>query len=210
MANFWGGIEHSSTSVIFRCNVYKADDGQGFTGLTNSSSGLIISTITDNEASATVYAQGSSNIEAISTLATYSAPSANKCAIKLVDDTNHPGLIEIQFADARWAVTDAKDLFITISGVSNLLAQAYRVSLYTITLDDISTRMASDGFVTQSYLDARTRISAEYAQADDIDAIGDTLSNIVDGTTPATANIIQVNGVTVSGTGANGDEWGPA
>src|SRR5689334_19109019 len=91
----------SSTSNIERVKLRKADTGQGLTGLTFSSSGLIISTITDNEAAATAYTQAGSTIETISTLATYAAPTATKCRFKEVDATNHPGLYEIQFADAR-------------------------------------------------------------------------------------------------------------
>jgi hypothetical protein len=90
--------------------------GAGKTGLTFETSGLIISTIASNEASATVYTVAATHVETISTLGTYAAPSASCCRFKEVDATNHPGLYELQFADARYSVSGAKDLIVTITG----------------------------------------------------------------------------------------------
>ena len=45
------------------------------------------------------------------------APTATKCRFKEVDATNHPGVYEFQFADARFAVSNAKRLVISASGV---------------------------------------------------------------------------------------------
>lgn len=92
----------------------------GVTGLTNSTTGLIISTITDNEATATVYTAAASNIETITTLGTYAAPTSGKCRFKEVDATNHPGLYEIQLADARFSVSNASRLVISVSGAAGL------------------------------------------------------------------------------------------
>jgi hypothetical protein len=86
------------------------------TGLTSSSAGLIISTICDNEATATVYTQAAGNIETISAIGTYAAPSSGKIRFAEVDATNHPGLYEIQIADARLNVTNSRTLVITCSG----------------------------------------------------------------------------------------------
>lgn len=103
-----------------------ATNNGGKTGLAYNSSGLIISTIADNEASATVYTQAGGTIEDITgTLGTWSAPTATKCRFKQVDATNFPGLYEIQFLAARFAVSSAKRLFISIPAVAGLtLAQA--------------------------------------------------------------------------------------
>ena len=109
------------TSVRLRVRLTNSSTGAAMTGLTSASSGLIISTIADNEATATVYAQASSNIEGITTLGTFAAPTASKCRFKEVDATNHPGVYEIQIADARFNVSNARSLLISISGVSNLL-----------------------------------------------------------------------------------------
>ena len=121
--------KHSSTSNVFRFKLTKSADGTAFTGLTSSSSGLIISTICDNEATATAYTQASSNIETITTLGTFAAPTASKCRFKEVDATNHAGLYEFQFADARFSVASAKRLVISVSGVSGLFSADYEVQL---------------------------------------------------------------------------------
>jgi hypothetical protein len=88
--------------------------GGGKTGLTSTSSGLIISTIADVEATATAYTAAGSTIESITTLGTFAAPTATKCRFKEVDSTNHKGLYEIQIADARWAVSNARSVIVSI------------------------------------------------------------------------------------------------
>jgi len=108
------------TSIVLRVKILDsaATTGAGKTGLTFSSSGLIISTIADNEATATSYTQAGSTIETITTLGTYAAPTATKCRFKEVDATNHKGVYEIQIADARFAVSNAKSLLISILGAT--------------------------------------------------------------------------------------------
>jgi len=86
-------VTHSDTSRIER--VFLPDSssttGAGLTGLTSASAGLIISTLADNEATATAYTVTGSTIEGITTLGTYAAPTATKCRFREVDATNHPG-----------------------------------------------------------------------------------------------------------------------
>lgn len=112
----WG-----ATSFIFNVKIRDTSDnnGAGKTGLTNATSGLIISTVADNEATATTYTVAGSNVETIATLGTYVAPSANKIRFKEVDATNHPGLYQVQIANARLAVAGARSLTVTISGASD-------------------------------------------------------------------------------------------
>ncbi len=99
-------------------------DNKGKTGLTSTSTGLIISTICDSESSATTYGQGAGTIESITTNGTYAAPTATKCRFKEIDATNFPGWYEIQIADARHATANAKTIGICIPAVSGLnLAQ---------------------------------------------------------------------------------------
>jgi hypothetical protein len=107
-------------SVLLRVKILDsaATTGAGKTGLSSASSGLIISTIADNEAAATVYTVAGSTIESITTLGTFAAPTATKCRFKEVDATNHKGLYEIHIADARWAVSSAKSVVVSISGAS--------------------------------------------------------------------------------------------
>lgn len=121
--------KHSSTSNVVRFKLTKSADGTAFTGLTSSSSGLIISTISDNEAAATAYTQAGSTIETITTLGTFAAPTSTKCRFKEVDATNHAGLYEFQFADARYSVASAKRLVISVSGVSGLFSADYEIQL---------------------------------------------------------------------------------
>lgn len=102
-------IDHSSTSVVLRVKLDVA-------GLTEASAGLVISTITDNEASVTRYRASSSEIETISALGTYAAPTSGKCRFKEVDATNLPRVYELQLADARFAVSSAKRLRICFTG----------------------------------------------------------------------------------------------
>lgn len=115
--------------------------GKGKTGLTISSTGLIISTIADNEATATVYTAAGSTIETITTLGTFATPTAAKCRFKEIDATNHPGWYEIQLADARFAVSSSKSLGITISGVSGVLDCDVEIQLTAVDVDSAATFM---------------------------------------------------------------------
>ena len=118
-----------SKSNIVRFKLKKADTAQGITGIVFNSAGLIISTITDKEAAVTVYTTTGSTIEDITTLGTYAAPTALKCRFKEVDATNEPGLYELQFADARYAIAGSKTLVVSVSGFANLLESDYEIDL---------------------------------------------------------------------------------
>jgi len=113
--------KRSQTSVVLRVKILDSSvtTGAGKTGLTSASSGLKIGTIADNESTSTAYTVAGSTIETITTLGTYATPTATKCRFKEVDSTNHPGVYEIQIADARFAVSSAKSLLVSISGATN-------------------------------------------------------------------------------------------
>ena len=115
------GYKRGQGSIVLRVKILNSSvaTGAGLTGLTSASSGLIISTIADNEATATAYTVAASNVETITTLGTYAAPTAGKCRFKEVDSTNHKGVYEIQIADARFAVSSAKSLLVSVSGATN-------------------------------------------------------------------------------------------
>jgi hypothetical protein len=115
-------VRNGQTSVVLRVKLRNSSvsTGAGLTGLTSASSGLIISTIADNEATATVYTVAGSTIETIATLGTFATPTATKCRFKEVDATNHKGTYELQLANARYAVASAKSLTISFSGATNL------------------------------------------------------------------------------------------
>jgi hypothetical protein len=128
--------KNASISNVRRFKLVNSTTGSGFTGATNGSSGLTISTICDVEATAVAYTQAGATIQTIATLGTFAAPSANNCRFKEVDATNHPGLCEFQFADARYAVANAKQMVVTVSGVTNLLQADYEIQLTSTDVDD--------------------------------------------------------------------------
>jgi hypothetical protein len=108
-------------SVVIRVKILNSSvsTGAGLAGLTSTSTGLIIGVIADNEATTTSYTVAGSTIETISTLGTFAAPTSTKCRFKEVDATYHKGVYEIQIADARFAVSSAKSVLISISGATN-------------------------------------------------------------------------------------------
>jgi hypothetical protein len=120
-------IDKDTTSNIIRVFLQDSTSasGGGKTGLTHTSTGLIISTIADVEASATTYTSAASNVETITTLGTFAAPTSSKCRFKEIDATNFPGVYEIQIADARFSVTNSKQLLISVqaSGISPVIAE---------------------------------------------------------------------------------------
>ncbi len=121
-------------SIILRVKILNSSvaTGAGLTGLTSASTGLIIAAIADNEATTTAYTVAASKIETIATLGAFAAPTDTKCRFKEVDATNHPGVYEIQLADARYAVSAAKSLLVSVLGAAN--AAQYDV---TIPLTDV-------------------------------------------------------------------------
>jgi hypothetical protein len=110
--------------------------GAGKTGLTFASTGLIISTIASSEASATAYTVAAGKVEDISTLGTYAAPTATKCRFKQVDSTNHPGLYEIQLADARFAIAGSKSLIVSVLGATGIVPVDVHIPLTGFDLGD--------------------------------------------------------------------------
>ena len=127
-------FKNGQGSVILRVKLFDSSvsTGAGLTGLTFSSAGLIISTIADNEVSATAYTQAGSTIETVTTLGTFAAPTATKCRFKEVDATNHKGVYEIQIADARFAVANAKSIIVSWSGATNLAQGDIHIPLQII------------------------------------------------------------------------------
>ena len=133
--------QRDSASSIERFTLKHSTTGVGLTGLDNTSSGLIISTVCDNEVSATVYTVAASNVETIATLGTYAAPTASKCRFKEVDAVNHPGLYEFQFADARYAVASSLGLVISVSGATDLLDADYEIELSGDTFETLGSEL---------------------------------------------------------------------
>jgi len=135
MAKLWQ--KNGVTSLILRVFIPDITSviGAGKTGLTFGSVGLIIATIADNEAAATLYTQAAGNVENITTLGTFAAPTASKVRFKEVDATNFPGIYEIQIADARWAVSGARSLLVSLPGVSGLGTGYVRAEIQLTAVD---------------------------------------------------------------------------
>lgn len=128
----------SATSNLFNVLIQDSSStlGAGLTGLTNTSAGLIISTICDNEASPVSYTATGSTIQDITTIGTYSAPSASNCRFKQVSSGFNPGMYQLQLADARFAVASAKRLYVSISGATNAVPCHLEIDLTKIDLQD--------------------------------------------------------------------------
>lgn len=104
----------------FKCRLYAIDttNGEGKTGLSAATSGLVISTICDTETGAGGVSYTGANIEAVTTIGTWAAPSAGKIRFSEVSSTLHPGLYEVQIADARLAVALSNSLIVQAFGVT--------------------------------------------------------------------------------------------
>lgn len=122
---------NGATSVILNIKILDSTvtTGAGKTGLSSASTGLIIAAKADVEATTTAYTVAGSTIETITTIGTYAAPTATKCRFKEIDATNHPGAYELQFADARFAVSGAKSLLVSLSGVTGMAQTDFVVDL---------------------------------------------------------------------------------
>lgn len=207
--NFGGVVKLGSVSVVIRVMLYSSVDGTGLTGLTSSTADLIISTIANNEASAV--ADLTATIETISTLGTFATPTSGFTRFKEVDATNHPGLYEIQLENARWAVSSAVTLSLSISGASNLLDQSYLFILDTITLAEIGTQvnttLGSYGVQTKTEAELRTLLAADYATDAGIDSIISDLNDFADGTIKIQVDVRKLNNTTVYGVGTALDKW---
>jgi len=187
--------KRGQTSIVLRVEIMN-NAGALLTGLSSASAGLILSTIADNEASATAYTQAGSSIEGITTLGTYEAPTATKCRFKEVDSTNHPGLYEIHLADARFAVASAKGLTLSLSGVAGMGPNNIRVNL----VDDDpytakGTAQTGDAF-------ARLGAPAGASLSADIAALQDTADSI-SGFTDTAAQAAQVTALADAVEGQN-------
>ncbi len=106
-------------SIILRVKLSDSSKGNntGILNISNTTTGLVIATIADNESSATVYSQVSATIENITTVGSYVTPTSGKCRFRQCDAVLLPGLYEIQLDNARYAVSDAKSLIIMIHAI---------------------------------------------------------------------------------------------
>ena len=124
-------IDRSATSNIFHVFIGNSSvtTGAGLTGLSNASSGLIISAMKPGDASATVYSVASSNVETITTIGTYAAPTSGKIRFKEIDSTNRPGWYEFHPANALFSVSSDTTVTFTFIGATNMRATSFTVQV---------------------------------------------------------------------------------
>lgn len=104
--------------------------GGVLTTLTNTSTGLKISAISDLEATGTPYSAAAATVQTIATPGTYVAPSTSMCRFGAVDATNHPGLYELQLLNSRLTPNNASFLVICVQAPgSNCSPQSFILDL---------------------------------------------------------------------------------
>lgn len=105
--------------------------GNGKTGLSGASAGLIIAVRADGQAAPTVYTTAAGTIDTIATIGTYVAPTAGKCRFKEVDATNEPGSYELQLLNTLFSTpVSASWVKITIQApASNVPVQQFLYDL---------------------------------------------------------------------------------
>jgi len=203
-------LKRGATSNILR--VFLQDSasttGAGKTALTSASSGLIISTIADLEATATTYTSAATNVETITTLGTFAAPTASKCRFREVDATNFPGVYEIHIADARFAVANTTQLLISIqcTGVSPVFVEYQFVAVDL--MDTIrfgltalpNTAVTTNGsLITSGTGTAQLSVASGLVTLAGVTHTGAVIPTVSTVSNRVSANTDQWNGVAVTG-----------
>lgn len=165
MSGYW--FKQSATGVIVRMKLNNSSatspTNAGLTGLTNTSAGLIIATACDVEATSTTYTQSGATIGTITTLGTYAAPSAGQCNFRQFDSTNFPGWYEFQFLNARFAVANAKFLFICVPAVGGLNLAQQDLAIPLTDIDPYSRAAMFQSPMTEGYSANGTASTPEQA-----------------------------------------------
>lgn len=156
-------------------------DGRGLTGLSFNSAGLIISTIADNEATPKVYTVTAGNVEDIAALGTYAAPTSGKCRFKQVDATNHPGVYELQFEDARLAVAGSQRLLVSISGATNAAETDLEIELLAPRPADVKQWLGVTPNALATTADMFNSAGKEYTEAQNQSPIQEIIDGVVAG-----------------------------
>lgn len=113
-------IPRGSTSVILPIKVLDTAlaNGSGKVDLTYLTAGLSIAVRAENQAAPTVYATSASNVQDVTTLGTYQAPSTGKARIKEISAGFQAGDYEIHLADSWYALASVRWLLLTLNGGS--------------------------------------------------------------------------------------------
>lgn len=160
-------IERGAASQIVHVFIpdSASSTGAGKTGLTFNSAGLKIVVMRPGEASPTKYLQSAGNIEDITTIGTYAAPTANKCRFREIDATDLPGWYETHFADALFDTSNnRRSLGGMISGAAGVAPTPFQIQLSD----------PAKGVGSPSNVDATVSSRASQASVDTIDDYIDT------------------------------------
>ena len=109
-------------------------------GITSSTAGLQIRVRTDVTGSGweATYTQSGGTIEAIATIDTYAAPSAN--SIRIGECATGSGLYQIMMANAIYATTNAKNITVEIQDTSSpaFATQVLKINMNVADGDDVA------------------------------------------------------------------------
>jgi hypothetical protein len=126
-------IADKSTENVLRVEV-RNSSGAGRTGLTHSTSNLSI--CIEGVGGTPVlysYSQGDGNIESITTLGAYQAPSTDKVRFKEVSESRFPGLYELHLADEIFDPGDKTHSFtLSIFGATNMMGDLIHIQFSPI------------------------------------------------------------------------------
>jgi len=178
----FNAYRRGATSIILRVRLMRSDlaDGSGITGLNYSSSNLIISTICDNESSPTSYYQTGGNIQPVGSwpwdIGTYDPPDPGKCRFAEINSTQHPGIYEIHLDDARFAVTNAKSMIVSVHGATNLAEANFLVPLTD--LDPYDATRGGMSALPNAAADNAGGLLISDAGGVDVDAMAATLEKL--------------------------------
>lgn len=200
-------IERGATSVILHVFIEDSSvtTGAGKTGFAFNTANLVITAHRPGEASVTVYTSAASNIEDITTIGTYAAPTSGKIRFKAVDGTNRPGWYELHIDNALLNTTSTRrGLTIEIHGATDMRPATIQIQLTGANLnDDVRAGLsalpnaaaaASGGLFTrgtgagQINQDANGRIDVNVAAISADSAAADNAEAFFDGTGYAGTN----------------------
>lgn len=122
--------------------VYIEDtDGAALPDLTSGSSGLKIEYQRELSSSATVFS--GSNLETITTIGTYAAPTTNKARFKEMSSTTMQGWYEIHLPQAAVGTADASRFLVgMVSGVTGMRDCPFEIELVPDAIPNDSTQLA--------------------------------------------------------------------
>lgn len=175
MANMYRARLAANNKPLFR---FYFHDGlnQPVVDLTYEDAYLIIGVIRELSSTPTLYLAGEGDMENITTLGTYAAPSAGKCRFKAIDNTNLEGFYEMQFAEALFDNSDASryvSIFIAMPGPADSRKTLYEVELGSLDPQANGVTLADDAITAAAI--ATGAIDADALAADGLAEIADAV-----------------------------------